>query len=43
MALRQVLAFFNFSATEDKGESFSDSGVPTMILGQVQQAKESTR
>jgi hypothetical protein len=43
MALRQVLVFFNFYATEVKGDSFSDSGVPTMIQGQVQQVKESTR
>jgi hypothetical protein len=43
MALRQVLSFFNFSATEGKGDRFSDSGVPAMILGQVQQVKESIR
>jgi hypothetical protein len=43
MVLRQVLVFFSFSATEGKGDNFSDSGDPTMILGQVQQAKESTR
>jgi hypothetical protein len=43
MALRQVLTFFNFSATEGKGDNFSNSGVPTMMLGHVQQVKESTR
>jgi hypothetical protein len=39
----QVLAFSNFSATEGKCDSFGKGGVPTMILGQVQQVKESTR
>jgi hypothetical protein len=43
MALRQVLVFFNFYATEGKGENFSNRGDPTMIIGQVQQVKESTR
>jgi hypothetical protein len=28
---------------EGKGESFNGVGVPTMILGQVQQAKEQAR
>jgi hypothetical protein len=33
--LRQFLVFFNFSATEDKGDCFSGVGDPTMILEQV--------
>ena len=41
--LRQVLVFFNFSATEDKGDCFSGVGDPTMILEQVQQAKEQSQ
>jgi hypothetical protein len=43
VALRQVLVFFNFSDAEGKGESFCGDGVPTMMLEQVQQAKEQTR
>jgi hypothetical protein len=43
MALRQDLIFFNFSATEGKGDNFCYSGVPTMKLEHVQQVKELTR
>jgi hypothetical protein len=39
----QVLAIFNFSAMEGKCDSFSKGDISTMILGQVQQVKESTR
>jgi hypothetical protein len=41
--LRQVLVFFNFSGAKGKGNCFSGVGVPTMILEQVQQAKEQAR
>jgi hypothetical protein len=43
MTLRQVLVFSNFYATEGKGVNFSNGGDPTMIIGQVQQVKETTR